>query len=246
MTGLEIKLRNISQEKEEKIIPENIKKDISVLGVIGTHDSNNIQSDVPASNDDIIQGKEAYVNDVKLIGTMIDNGAIEITPSEEKQILPSGYHNGNGRILPVDITTLNNYRTCDSLADEILGNKEPYIELEYIEFTGTQYIDSEIALWNNSNWKIEMITTPTKILNYNHYLSIDDNDSEHETWIASDGYYYCRLHEGMKIAITPIVANKKYHIIHDFKNGVCTSIVNNEVTKTTNFGAFVDLVVIKL
>ena len=134
MTGLEIKLRNISQEKEEKIIPENIKKDISVLGVIGTHDSNNIQSDVPASNDDIIQGKEAYVNDVKLIGTMIDNGAIEITPSEEKQILPSGYHNGNGRILPVDITTLNNYRTCDSLADEILGNKEPYIELEYIEF----------------------------------------------------------------------------------------------------------------
>ena len=83
-----------------------------------------------------------------------------------------------------------------------------------------------------------MITTPTKILNYNHYLSIDDNDSEHETWIASDGYYYCRLHEGMKIAITPIVANKKYHIIHDFKNGVCTSIVNNEVTKTTNFGAF--------
>ncbi len=39
MTGLETKLRTILNEKETKILPENIKKDVNILGVTGTLES---------------------------------------------------------------------------------------------------------------------------------------------------------------------------------------------------------------
>lgn len=37
MTELEEKLREILREKESKILPENIKKRITILGVTGTY-----------------------------------------------------------------------------------------------------------------------------------------------------------------------------------------------------------------
>ncbi len=238
MTSLEENLNKILEEKETKLLPENIKKGINILGIEGEDTNSNIQSENPAINDDIMLGKEAYVNDTKLVGTMADNGQLNFKPSEGEQMIPEGYTSG-GTIEAVDITTLNDYKLCDKMVDVILGNRKPYTELEWIEFTGTQYVDTEIPLWSNENWKIEMITTPTKIFNYNHYLSIDDDDNEHETWIASDGYYYCRFHSGMKSVITSMIANEKYHIIHDFKDGICTSTINDEVTDTTDFGAFI-------
>ena len=39
MTGLESNLREILSQKEEKIIPENIKKDVTIFGVTGTLES---------------------------------------------------------------------------------------------------------------------------------------------------------------------------------------------------------------
>ena len=176
MSELEKILDKILKEKIEKVIPENIKEDISVFGIVGTYDSSNIQSDIPATNDDIIQEKEAYVNDTKLVGTIADNGAIEIIPSEEKQILPSGYHNGNGRILPIDITTLNNYKTCDSLADAILGDKEPYIELPYVESTGTQYIDTGVVPDGNTIIKIEFMKVG-RVIDYERFFGVENQFS---------------------------------------------------------------------
>lgn len=38
MTNLQLNLSSILQEKKEKIIPENIKKGITIYGVTGTYD----------------------------------------------------------------------------------------------------------------------------------------------------------------------------------------------------------------
>ena len=42
MTNLERKLQEILQIKNEKIIPENIKKGVEILGVIGTYEGDTI------------------------------------------------------------------------------------------------------------------------------------------------------------------------------------------------------------
>ena len=82
ITNIENKLRNIIQEREEKIKPENIKEGVSILGV-------------------------------------------------------EGVLHGNANIIS---TTDNNIQ---ALGATLIINELSYIELEYIESTGTQYIDTE-------------------------------------------------------------------------------------------------------
>lgn len=71
MSELKTNLEQILQEKETKIIPENIKKDIQIFDVIGTYESGggiDTSSDNPITADDVAQGKEGFVNGEKVIG----------------------------------------------------------------------------------------------------------------------------------------------------------------------------------
>ena len=71
MTNLEGKLNIILNEKNKKIIPENIKKGITIFDVEGVIEAGiDTSSETPATGSDIIQGKEAFVNGEKVTGTM--------------------------------------------------------------------------------------------------------------------------------------------------------------------------------
>lgn len=71
MSELKTNLEQILQEKETKIIPENIKKDIQIFDVIGTYESGggiDTSSDNPITVEDVAEGKEGFVNGEKVIG----------------------------------------------------------------------------------------------------------------------------------------------------------------------------------
>ena len=55
-------------------------------------------SDATAVASEILHGETAYVNDVKITGTMSNQGAKTLIPSvsNPKIYIPKGYHNGNG------------------------------------------------------------------------------------------------------------------------------------------------------
>ena len=52
---------------------------------------------------------------------MPNNEAIEIIPSDEEQFIPLGYHNGEGKVLPADITQLQEYKECFEISESILS-----------------------------------------------------------------------------------------------------------------------------
>ena len=52
MSTLKVNLENILQEKNSKIIPGNIKKDINILGVIGTYEGSGTTPDTTIANGD--------------------------------------------------------------------------------------------------------------------------------------------------------------------------------------------------
>lgn len=72
MSELKTNLQEILKEKQDKIIPENIKKDIQIFDVIGTYEGSgggiDTSSDNPITADDVAQGKEGFVNGEKVIG----------------------------------------------------------------------------------------------------------------------------------------------------------------------------------
>lgn len=69
MKEVQQKINEILTEKQAKILPENIKKDINILGVTGTLETLNT-SDATATANDIIVNKTAYANGEKVTGTL--------------------------------------------------------------------------------------------------------------------------------------------------------------------------------
>ena len=122
-TGLETKRNRILNEKNEKIIPENIKKDVQIFDIIGTLENSGIDtSDATATAKDIVQGATAYVNGEKITGSMPNNGALTYTPSEQEQTIPAGYTSG-GTVNAIDYSntlTPAEYTTALDTANEIL------------------------------------------------------------------------------------------------------------------------------
>ena len=96
MSDLKTNLQEILQEKQDKIIPENIKKDVQIFDVIGTMESGTDTSDATATASDILKDKTAYVNGEKITGILplfpnsrtftVDGGVTNDTENNRIQI----------------------------------------------------------------------------------------------------------------------------------------------------------------
>lgn len=69
MSQLKNDLQKIYDEKQAKIIPENIKKDVQIFDVTGTYEGLDT-SDADAIPLDITMNKTAYVDGMKVTGTL--------------------------------------------------------------------------------------------------------------------------------------------------------------------------------
>lgn len=70
MSQLKVNLQEILAEKQQKIIAENIRRNVSVFGVVGTLDEGIDTSDANAVASELIKNKTAYVNGQKVTGEM--------------------------------------------------------------------------------------------------------------------------------------------------------------------------------
>lgn len=114
---------------------------------------------------DILEGKIAYSNGNKLTGAMPNNGELNITPSKEPQSIPAGYTSG-GTVGAIDYSnTLSptEYDNCLQLSNSILNGTKPYVELAYIESSGTQYINTEYKAGINTKIMMSVMTTDSRI-----------------------------------------------------------------------------------
>lgn len=94
MTLLETNLEAILQEKQDKIIPGNIKKDVQIFDITGTYEGLDT-SDADAIPLDIVAPRTAYVNGEKITGSLplfpnsrtftVDNAGV-INDTENNQL----------------------------------------------------------------------------------------------------------------------------------------------------------------
>lgn len=84
----------------DKILSTYTAHDKSGAPIVGTCTFNADTSDATAAGAEILAGKTAYVNGVKITGEMKNNGAVSgvISRKADSYTVPIGYHDGAGRV----------------------------------------------------------------------------------------------------------------------------------------------------
>lgn len=84
----------------DKILSTYTAHDKSGAPIVGTCTFNADTSDATAASAEILAGKTAYVNGVKITGEMKNNGAVTGTISKKAEAysIPIGYHDGAGKV----------------------------------------------------------------------------------------------------------------------------------------------------
>lgn len=108
MSQLQDNLNEILRQKNTYLLPANLKKDVTVLGVTGTLESLDT-SDADATAADIAQGKTAYVDGVKITGT-----AVASHDSVKLFVSTTAMNNDNDKVLG-DIAIVYNNSTLTGL-----------------------------------------------------------------------------------------------------------------------------------
>lgn len=83
-----------------KILKGATAHDKSGAAIVGTCTFNADTSDATATGAEILSGKTAYVNGVKVTGEMKNNGAVSgvISKKADSYTVPIGYHDGSGKV----------------------------------------------------------------------------------------------------------------------------------------------------
>lgn len=127
MGTLKEKAQSILTEKNNKIIPGNIKKNVKIFDVTGTLD-NIDTSDADAREIDIAEDKTAYVNGQKVLGTLIDYrgscgtnfGSSEVVEKDDEnnRLMLNSYISDSSAILDNEVQ-IPNYLPYSEITDEI-------------------------------------------------------------------------------------------------------------------------------
>lgn len=157
ISGIETEELNIMPTKEEQtnegiynkvtvigdsnLLGSNIKKGVSIFEVEGEYEGIET-SDATALGADLLEGKTAYNANGKVVGTMPNNGDVNIVPEAANKVTkPAGYYSSI-EVEAVDKTDF--YTDCKELTGDILSGAslvpDTFEQLEYIESTGEQYI----------------------------------------------------------------------------------------------------------
>lgn len=147
----------VTSEIDSNIISDNIKSGVEILGVTGTYEptGGDATSDANIQAKYLLEGYRAVSDGKWIEGEMVNYGTVTIERTSEIQEIPSGYYDS----LTVPIAqayNLDGYNEClDALEYITYGAPVSYTELNYIQSTGTQYIDTGITMNKTDNVIIE-------------------------------------------------------------------------------------------
>ena len=100
------------------------------------------------SSSNLLEGKIAYGQNGKIVGTMPNNGALNYNATTSQQIIPAGYTSGG--TIEASPVTQTDYDAMLGNCIDVVGDTIVTNNLAYIESSGSQHINTNIVPNNNT------------------------------------------------------------------------------------------------
>ncbi len=104
-----------------------------------------------------------------------------------------------------------------------IGKK--YTEIEFLKFTGTQWFNTEIPVFNFSNWEIDLTFKPNRLFDYNNVFGTESGATTHECWFEADADFFVR-YAGSKQQLPDLNTSTVYDIKFKYSGGRLTVEMN--------------------
>ena len=110
-----------------------------------------------------------------------------------------------------------------------------YTTMDYLQFDGTQYINTDYALWRNQDWKMEFTLSIDRHYDWNNLWGFDGTeDTTNEAWVYATGKYNIRVGGLSKQDVGYLAANTKYTIVHDNTGSQLSTVINGGTPVTSS------------
>ena len=122
----QVTVEAVTNNIDTNIKQENIKKDVSILGITGTLEEGVDTSDADAVETDILSGKTAYVDGNKITGTITSKEAQTYIPSSSEQIIDAGQYLSGAQTISA-VPTEEKTITPSALSQEITPTENKFL-----------------------------------------------------------------------------------------------------------------------
>lgn len=172
------------------------------------------------------------------------------TPTTSQQVITpdTGYDGMKQVTIAPAVMSVEDYDTCMNLADYIMYGEQPlpYTELEYIQSTGTQYLDTGIT--PKATQRIEIEVQLDAVTTYERLFGVTDNGAVTRGNVlgqfGSDNFFVVKFAEYFNYDEVPVkitmLLNTKYKLSVDYStkkvklDDVSLGRVTETPTETTN------------
>lgn len=74
----------------------------------------------------------------------------------------------------------------------LLTLEKKYREIDFLTFTGSQWFNTGIPVFNFSDWEIDLKFKPNRLFNYNNIFGTEEGGTTNECWIEADADFFVR------------------------------------------------------
>lgn len=198
-----------------------------------------VTKDATATDKDILVGKTAWGDGIKVTGSMVNQGAVNQTLNAGgSYTIPEGYHNGEGKIT---VDSLTNQTDATATAGEILDGKTAWVKGD--KLTGS------MPNRGNLNWNPNSSTSYTVPEGYYSGGTISTANAYNAGYNAGyakaatitynvinngGGYMFYYLPKGAK-KITITYNNKQYVLLNGSSVGSGSGTVTKNLNASTSY-----------